>query len=352
MSGDLYKEGGPLNVRKTGTDQFTMTIPIPKDGAGRIGRECPSDTCSPGYFKVKGGTGIVENHINAYCPYCRQRSAPSDFASDAQIRYGKELAISEAHQGIQDMIKSALGLNSGGTRKFGGGLFSMEMSLKPSTKPHVNRPIEEEFRRDVICCHCGLDQTVYGLAFWCADCGEDIFFTHLDSETAVTMRMLEDVERRREILGIRVAARDIENCLEDTVSIFEASMKALLRRLLRQNGTPHEETEETFKKIGNAFQNIGRASQVLLKQADVRISDAMSDEEFNELTEIFEKRHPITHNLGVIDKKYIQKAKSAVSEGKEILVSVAEVVRAIELALVLVRFVHSSMFPPPLPSAA
>jgi len=42
--------------------------------------------------------------------------------------------------------------------------------------------------------------------------------------------MLADIPRRRENLGRRIAAKDRKNCLEDTVSIFEAVLRALVRR--------------------------------------------------------------------------------------------------------------------------
>jgi hypothetical protein len=40
---------------------------------------------------------------------------------------------------------------------------------------------------------------------------------------------LGDIDRRREALGRRVAAKDLENCLEDAVSILKSAMKAITR---------------------------------------------------------------------------------------------------------------------------
>ena len=36
------------------------------------------------------------------------------------------------------------------------------------------------------------------------------------------------------------------------------------------------------------------------------------------LKSAFEKRHPITHNLGVIDRKYMEHAKEISREGREV----------------------------------
>ncbi len=69
MQSSLFKEGGPFDTKKTGPDQYTMNITIPPNEDGRIARECPNDDCSPGYFKVRGGTGITENQELIFCPY-------------------------------------------------------------------------------------------------------------------------------------------------------------------------------------------------------------------------------------------------------------------------------------------
>ena len=47
---------------------------------------------------------------------------------------------------------------------------------------------------------------------------------------------------------------------------------------------------------------------------------------------VFEKRHPITHNLGVIDRKYLERVRSGELEGREVRITPWEVEQAIELA--------------------
>ena len=36
-----------------------MNVPLPEDADGRLARACPHDDCSPGYLKVKPGTGLT-----------------------------------------------------------------------------------------------------------------------------------------------------------------------------------------------------------------------------------------------------------------------------------------------------
>lgn len=346
MGDKLFSEGGPLNIRETGPDRYNMSISLPKDEDGRTARECPDEECSPGYFKVKGGTGITGGQEVAYCPYCRRQASPNDFTTKEQLRYAEDIVFREAQEGIETMIKNALGLGASGKKRFGGGLISMELSFEPGSKPSVRSPFEEEVRRDVVCPSCSLDQSVYGLATWCSDCGSDIFLTHVEAELSVVRSMLGDVERRRELLGARVAARDLENCLEDTVSIFEAVLKALVKRHQRQADMPEEEIDALFKRIGNSFQSVERAQEVFSSKIGMTLFAEISEAEVEKLASIFEKRHPITHNLGIVDKKYIEKSRTVEEEGKEVLVTAADIEHAIALSIKVFDSVHSRMFHP------
>ncbi len=321
MAKRLIPPGGPHRVRQVGKEQFEMSISIPKDADGRCARECPDPQCSPGYFKVKLGTGITEGQTEAFCPYCRHAAIPSGFSTSEQRRYAKDIAMREVHKGLQGMFKDALGIGSSNRRKLGGGMFSIEMSYKPGPLPHVSRPFEDEVRRDVVCPHCTLDQTVFGLATWCADCGDDVFMAHVAAELQVVRLMVGDVDRREESLGGRIAAKDLENCLEDIVSIFEAAMKALVRRALATGAATRDDIEVKLKRIGNAFQSIPRTRETLRELFDLNLG---GDASWIRLTDPFEKRHPVTHNLGVIDRKYLERVQANERVGREIRISVAE----------------------------
>jgi hypothetical protein len=123
MRNRVFREGGPYRVKRTGSDQYTMSISIPSDEDGRTARECPNDDCSPGYFKVKKGTGITEGQETAFCPYCRHESEPNDFATKEQVCYAKDLVLREAHEGVEGMLKEALGIGPSGKKQLGAGCF-------------------------------------------------------------------------------------------------------------------------------------------------------------------------------------------------------------------------------------
>jgi len=347
MSDSIFREGGPYSVRRKTGDQFAFNISIPTDEHGRIARQCPSDICSPGYFKVKSGTGITGGQEVAFCPYCRHSAEPGEFKTEEQLRYAKDVVLREAHKGIQDMFGKALGLGPSGSKKIGGGFISMEMTYKPGSLPSVRRPMEDEIRRDVVCPHCGLDHAVFGIAIWCADCGKDIFLTHVETELTVISKMLSDIDRRRSDLGPRVAARDLENSLEDMVSIYEAVLKALVTRHLKESGATDEEIRSCLKKkVGNAFQNIDRGAEIFKTEFNLDLFEELSPDSRRSLKSTFDKRHPITHNLGVVDRKYLERALSDDEEGKEVRVTKTEIEESVSAVLRLIRFAHSKLVKP------
>lgn len=344
MTLDLIKTGGPLKATRIGQDQYQMSVTIPKDADGKTARECHAPSCSPAYFKVKSGTGITEGQQVAYCPYCRNEDKPTNFYSSEQLRYAKDMALREVKEGASRMIRESLGLGSSGSRKFNGGLISIEMSLTESPRHSVRRPFEDEVRRDLICPHCGLDHAVYGLATWCPDCGQDIFLTHVEAEFSVVRSMLSDIERRRELLGVRIAAKDMENCLEDTVSILEAAQRALVRRYLINLGKSNEEADRFWKKIGSGLQSLKRSAELYHSEFDILLLDCLSEDELDNLAHTLEKRHPITHNLGVIDRKYLERARSDDEEGKEVLVTLSELNIAIKTSMKVIASLHTKLF--------
>jgi hypothetical protein len=56
MTNSIFREGGPHKICRIGSDEYTMSISLPTDADGQISRDCLSQNCSPGYFKVKPWT--------------------------------------------------------------------------------------------------------------------------------------------------------------------------------------------------------------------------------------------------------------------------------------------------------
>ena len=338
---EIFREGRPHRARRLPDGRFEMSIRIPT-ADGLIGRVCPAGDCSPAYFRVKPGTGLTSQEA-AFCPYCRHEAVPDEFTTRGQLEYARETVTAEAAAGVERMLGEALGLDGSGRRHIGGGFLSLDISMDRRPARPVSPPLEDELRRDLTCPTCGLAHAVYGLATWCPDCGKDIFVTHVRSEIAVVRRMLEAVDSRRRELGARVAARDIENALEDAVSIFEAVLKALLRRYLRGR-----ESEEAIEKaLRRGYQDPVSAAEGFKKLT----GKDLDPEAIAKLAGTFSKRHPIAHNLGVVDRRYLERARSAELHGREVHVDIPEVEQALQVVETVLQAAHETLFPDSSPAA-
>ena len=136
------------------------------------------------------------------------------------------------------------------------------------------------------------------------------------------------------------AAKDLENCLEDAVSIFEATNKALVVRKLKDQDVKPEDISNIIRKIGTSFQNIKRTEKAYQKHFSLEIG---SLETMSRLELAFAKRHPITHNLGVVDLKYLEQGALAQEEGREIYITKEEVKQVLEDVESTLAHIHSEL---------
>lgn len=173
--------------------------------------------------------------------------------------------------------------------------------------------------------------------------------SHVEAEFRVISAMLGDIPRRIEILGARVAARDLENALEDVVSIFEASLRLLVRRFKKSKGVSGDDLDDFFKtKVRNGFQSIGFTQDFFVKEIGLDFFAVVNADELMQLKKTFEKRHPITHNLGIVDRAYLKKVKTAETEGRDVRLTNREISEAISMAQRCIVAIHPLMFPPPI----
>jgi hypothetical protein len=90
------------NLRNLGNQ---VSVPIPKDAEGFLGRECPQKDCE-GYFKIKPGTGLTGTDLPCHCPYCGRSGPASTFGTKEQIEYAKSIVLGRVADAIRQDLKS------------------------------------------------------------------------------------------------------------------------------------------------------------------------------------------------------------------------------------------------------
>ena len=88
--------------------------------------------------------------------------------------------------------------------------------------------------------------------------------------------------------------------------------------------------EEKLRRHRNAFQNPERAAEILRDELGVDLFGSIGHEGEDAVSKIFQKRHAITHNLGVVDRKYLEHGSATGGLGREVPLTAEEVGRTVD----------------------
>jgi hypothetical protein len=86
-----------------------------------------------------------------------------------------------------------------------------------------------------------------------------------------------------------------------------------------------------IRNIRNDFQRIEGAEVLFFKDLGFSLFAVCSQQDRVFLEEQFLKRHVLTHNLGLVDKRYIEKAQIYRKQGEELAIDPDSVSRALEI---------------------
>lgn len=282
-------------------DNYKISVPIQPDEEGMVGRECPEQNCEK-YFKVKNGTGIVNNPA-MYCPYCSYKGTPDQFFTKEQIEYAKSIAFRH----VADMFGKELKKLE--RHSFKGPFFSMNIKVKSQPAP-IRYYVEKQLQENIVCEDCKCEYAIYGIFAVCPDCGQHNIFQMFSKNIDLIMKQLcleDELYRkfgetsRAEIDSLMkdIRGKTVENACEDAVTVFEAFGKRVYE--LKK----HSAVNPALVLHGNPFQSLDRAKDIFFTQFNLDIFQGLSDEEIDKLYVLFNKRHILTHNLGIIDQRFL-----------------------------------------------
>ena len=287
-----------------------MTISIPPDDEGFIGRECPVAECE-GYFKIELGTGLKGSGLPCHCPYCGHEAEQNQFFTPAQIEYARSVAV----QAITNAIRADLKKLEFDHKPRGGFGIGISMKLKPGRPTPIRYYRETGLETEVVCAICTLRYAVYGVFAFCPDCG-------LHNSGQILERNLEMVDKMLELakgLDAQMASSLIENALEDCVSSFDGFGREICRVYASKASDPSRAGQVSFQNLEGAR---GKTTELF----GVDIARALSTEEWAAATRGFQKRHLFSHTMGVVDEDYIRRSGDpAAVRGRKVTVTVEDV---------------------------
>ena len=298
-------------------DHMTFSIPIQPDETGMTGRECPQSECL-GYFKVKSGTGLTGGDLSCTCPYCGHTGDPNTFWTQEQIAYAQLIAIREVTERlVQELKKSEFRIRPKGPFDIG-----LSMRVEAGTPTPVHHYREKQLETEVICNTCALHYAIYGVFGFCPDCGihNSLQILHSNLELAGKELDLAAVAESKELRQYLVC-----DALKNAVSSLDGFGREFVSRHAQRSGNPQQ-----VSKL--SFQNLSAANEKLEKLFGISLSKFVADEEWKKITRSFQKRHLLTHKMGVIDAQYITQTGDATAVlGRRIAVTPEEAREAIRI---------------------
>jgi len=309
MFEDLIKEMQRINGQ-------SVSVPIESDENGYIDKQCPSEDCEF-IFKVNSDdwSNIFKDKA-VWCPLCRHEAPADQWFTKEQIEHAKAEALAVVKGKINKALKS-------GADKFNrsqpkNSFISMSMKVSGGTRRTHTIPAKaaELMQLEIQCENCASRFAVIGSAYFCPACGHNsVTRTFSDSLRKIKAKK-ESVEVVRKAL-IESTGKDeaeitcrsiIETCISDGVVAFQKYCEGMY---------------EPYGMVPfNAFQRPDQASNLWKNAIGKRFDTWLSSEEISTLKTLYQKRHLLAHNEGIVDSKYIQKSgDTTYKEGQRIVVS-------------------------------
>lgn len=288
-----------------------VSVPIPTDERGLLGRECPVPECL-GYFKVKPGTGLTGPELQCRCPYCGHAEDPNSFWTKEQIEYAKSVAFRQFTDAVRKDLKQ-FEFNYPARGAFGIGI---SMKLQPDPLPPLRYYREQKLETDVVCDRCTLQYAVFGLFAYCPDCG-------IHNSLQVLRRNLALVAKQLDLAATsdneELARHLVEDGLENCVSAFDG----FGRETCRVRAT---RSQDPARAANMSFQNLGGAATSLQALFGIDLASTVDAVTWSRMVRAFHKRHLLAHRSGVIDERYVQASGDTTAVvGRRVFITPAEV---------------------------
>lgn len=282
-----------------------ISIPVSfrSDEKGYIDRKCPNPDCSY-MFKVlmKDWEEKVSDEA-VHCPMCGYIDTSDKWITDEQLAQIKQIAISWAQKYVQDTFEEAFRDLEHSTRnnKF------VKVKYNPGERvSFVNNPVgqREEWSTEICCESCGTHYSVIGSAYFCPCCGHNSAISAFSDSINSERKMLDSVSEMRKLFSEKY-----DDDTADTMcrGLIESSLGDIVAAFQKFACSKYEEKGGTVRRT-NDFQIIEKGSE-LFKQCTGKGYDAwLSAAELSRINLLFQRRHLLEHNGGMIDQKYLDKS--------------------------------------------
>ena len=282
-----------------------MEIPITihSDEKGYFDRECPNENCLY-TFKINmqdWKEKVSDDEV--HCPMCGHIDTADKWWTQEQLESMQEIAASYAMSMITKELDKAFGKLARSTRnnKF------LKITYKPSKKiTFQNNPIgqSEEWETDITCEKCGTRYSVIGSAYFCPCCGHNSAAGAFNESTDSIEKMLKSLPEMKQLLTESYGRDKAETMCR---GLLESSLGDIVSAFQKFASCHYDTLTGEISRV-NDFQIVEKGSQLFKDAAGKGYEEWLSDQELHDMNMLFQRRHLIEHNNGMVDQKYVDKS--------------------------------------------
>ena len=165
-------------------------------------------------------------------------------------------------------------------------------------------------------CKCGLEYSVKGVTAICPNC---VIFNSREI-------FLEELEKLQEKIVSENSWDNLSDCLLRLISQFDGFGRTTVRFPFFGKKIPN-----SLKTI--SFQNLEKANEKINVEFGAEIKRFIKPNDWNLIYKNFQKRHLVSHNLGIVDQEYITKTNdSSAIIGSKITLDQKELLEVIQIS--------------------
>ncbi len=298
----------------------SIYLTFKSDEKGYYDRQCPSPECKYRFKVYMQDWKDKFKDEAVYCPLCGYADTSDNWETEEQEKAINDTIKSYANYLIDKTIGKAFRDLERSTRnnKF------IKVTYTPKRPiSFINNPIgsSEEWETELECEKCGAKYSVIGAAYFCPCCGNNSAIKSFKNSLISIRKMLDSYqdmsvmlkEKFDEDTAVSMMRKILENSLGDIISAFQ-----------KFACTKYEELSGTQGR-NNDFQIVEKGSKKFEEVTGKSYGEWLNNDELKQLNILFQRRHIIEHNDGIVDQHYLDKSgDTGYSLGQRIVVKISE----------------------------
>ena len=298
------------------SEYINIPTTIRSDEKGYFDRECPNPEC---LYTFKINLKEWDEKVSGkemHCPMCGHTASSDQWWTQEQLAEQKKIVENYVQYYAANMQNNMFKKMAQSTRRNK----YIKITYKPGRRISFhNSPIgqREEWENEIICEKCGTQFSVIGAAYFCPCCGHNsVYRTFEDSIDRIT-KMLDSIPLMRQMLEKNNSKDDAENICR---ALLERSIGDIVSAFQKFACCRYEKLSGKSARV-NDFQIVEKGSQLFSSACGKKYSDWLSDCELATMHLLFQRRHILEHNGGIVDAKYLQNSgDNTYVEGQRIIV--------------------------------